>query len=74
MKAWAQDGDIRGVAESLGARKVAVEVDPLLPKGGLEKSEGYEPLWDCQQLCPDEELAGPEGHIHPGSRPPRSAG
>lgn len=44
LKARAQDGEVRGVAESLGAREVAVEVDPLLPKSGLEKSEGCEPL------------------------------
>lgn len=44
LKAWAQDGEVRGVAKSLGACKVAVEVDPLLPKGGLEKSKSCEPL------------------------------
>lgn len=69
MKAWAQNGEVRGVAESLGACKVAVEVDPLLPKGGLGKSEGCEPLWVRTRLCPDEEVAEPEGHTHPGSRP-----
>lgn len=45
MKAWAEDGEVTGVAESLGALKVTVEANPLLPKGGLEKSEGCEPLW-----------------------------
>lgn len=42
LKAWTKDGEVSGVAESLGARKVAVEVDPLLPKGSLEKTADCE--------------------------------
>lgn len=71
LKAWAQDGEITGVAESLGALKVTVEANPLLPKGGLEKSEGCEPLCVSKQLCPYEGVGKARG-THPTCSRPHS--
>lgn len=65
MKAWAEDGEVTGVAESLGALKVTVEANPLLPKGGLEKSEGCEPLWVPKRNVLMRGWAWPERHTHP---------
>lgn len=71
LKGWAQDGEVTGVAKSLGALKVTVEANPLLPKGGLEKSECYEPL---AARFPSSSVlmrgsAGPEGYTHPAPGP-----
>lgn len=57
LKAWAEDGEVAGVAQSLGARELAVEVEPLLPKGCLEESEGCGQLWEASSSV----LACPQG-------------